>query len=157
MLDMIWKVHQLSWLPVLVNLHMTASKNIRTKRRSGKQILCAEFLFWFFGFLFLIPSRPAWSDGSVAFRLRRRSSKKAPSLRLSDSLTNEALRSRHSGGHNATYAIEEGSISPTFRISYGRVASKRRATENTMLSITPVVFNLLEILFVSNSQCWWMC
>jgi hypothetical protein len=38
-------------------------------------------------------------------------------LHVSDSLTNEALRRRGSGAHDATYAIEEGSISPTFRIS----------------------------------------
>jgi hypothetical protein len=124
--------------------HDRIQKYPHKKKKWQTNIMCRIFIliFWF---LFLIPSRPAWSDGSAAFRLRRRSSKKAPSLRLSDSLTNEALRRRGSGAHDTTYAIEEGSISPTFRISYGRVAWKRRAAEHTMLSTTPVVFIFVRL------------
>jgi hypothetical protein len=73
------------------------------------------FIFSFFGFLFLIPSRPAWSDGSAAFRLRRRSSKKAPSLRLSDSLTNEALRRRQAAEH--TMQPTPSKKAPSLRLS----------------------------------------
>jgi hypothetical protein len=127
--------------------HDRIQKYPHKKKKWQKNIMCRIFILFysFFGFLFLIPSRPAWSDGSAAFRLRRRSSKKAPSLQLSDFLTNEALRRRDSGAHDATYAIEEGSISPTFRISYERGASNRRAAEHTMLSTTPVAFIFVRL------------